>query len=51
MEIVCMFYIVVSDLLLFCGDVGNLLNYKGYVCLGVYDFNFLLFCSDLVGNL
>ena len=45
-----MFYTAVSDPPLFCGDVGNLPNHKGYVCPGVYDSNSSLFCSDLVGN-
>lgn len=45
-----LFYTAVSDPELFCGDVSNVLNHKGYVCPGVYDSNSSLFCSDMVGN-
>lgn len=45
-----MFYTTVSDPPLFCGDVSNLPDHKGFVCPGVYDSNSSLFCSDLVGN-
>ena len=45
-----MFYTAVSDPPLFCGDVSNLPDHKGFICPGVYDLNSSLFCSDLVGN-
>ena len=44
------FYTAVSDPPLFCGDVRNHIDDKGYVCPGVYDSNSSLYCSDLVGN-
>ena len=44
------FYTAVSDPPLFCGDVRNHVDDKGFVCPGVYDSNSSLFCSDLVGN-